>query len=72
MSSIFNILSELAAEPSTNAKVKILEREKNNVLLKNVFKAAYDKTVTYGIKQIPEYRIGSPTPGDWSLESTMK
>ena len=72
MSNIFNILNELAAEPSTNAKVKILEREKNNVLLENVFKAAYDKTVTYGIKQIPEYRIGSPTPGDWSLESAMK
>lgn len=53
--SILAILNELAAEPSKNAKIAILTREKDNELLKAVFKAAYDPTVTYGIKKIPVY-----------------
>ncbi|NCP89833.1 MAG: hypothetical protein GW827_06195 [Flavobacteriales bacterium] len=53
--SILDILNELTSTPSTNDKVKILEREKDNKVLKRVFQAAYDKTLTYGIKKIPEY-----------------
>jgi len=56
--SILDILNELADEPSTNAKVKTLEREKNNELLKRVFQAAYNKTITYGIKKIPDIQVG--------------
>jgi len=52
---ILAILNELANEPSTNAKVAILQREKNNELLKRVFQAAYNPMITYGIKQIPSY-----------------
>lgn len=68
---ILSILNELAEEPSINAKVKILAREKNNELLKRVFKAAYDTTITYGIKQIPEYCFTTPTNADWPLEVAL-
>jgi len=53
--SILDILNELANEPSTNNKVAILQREKDNELLKRVFQAAYNPMITYGIKQIPGY-----------------
>jgi ATP-dependent DNA ligase len=52
---ILSIIEELANEPSTNAKVSILQREKDNKLLKRVFQLAYNPMVTYGIKQIPHY-----------------
>lgn len=54
--SILAILNELANEPSINAKVAILQREKGNTTLKAVFEAAYNPMVTYGIKQIPVYK----------------
>lgn len=50
---ILAILNELAADRSTKAKLAILQREKNNTLLRDVFKAAYDPTVNYYIKKIP-------------------
>ena len=53
---ILDILNELEATSSINAKVAILEREKNNDLLKRVFQATYNPMITYGIKQIPEYK----------------
>lgn len=56
---ILMILQELANTASTNAKVAILQREKDNELLKRVFQAAYNPMITYGIKQIPEYSIGT-------------
>src|ERR1035437_6723844 len=52
---ILSILNELANEPSTNAKVEILKREKDNALLKKVFQSAYNPMLTYGIKKIPAY-----------------
>lgn len=56
MLNILAILTELANEPSINNKVKILEREKDNELLKRAFIAAYNPMITYGIKQIPTYK----------------
>lgn len=52
---ILSILNELEAESSTNEKVRIIEREKNNELLKRVFYAAYNPMIVYGIKKIPVY-----------------
>jgi DNA ligase-1 len=52
---ILSILNEIAANPSKNAKIAILQRESNNELLKQVFKAAYDPTINYYIKKIPNY-----------------
>lgn len=55
MTSILSILDELAADNSRLAKEKILLREKNNVLLQRVIKAALDPYINYWIKKIPEY-----------------
>jgi DNA ligase-1 len=52
---ILAILNELAANSSTKTKQAILQREVGNDTLKAVFKAAYDITIKYGIKKIPEY-----------------
>jgi hypothetical protein len=70
MKTILSILNELAATSSTNEKVEILKREKDNVVLKSVFKAAYDSSITYGIKQIPEYkplRLGTVETLSWGI-----
>lgn len=53
--SVLQILNELAATASSNEKVDILTREKDNELLKQVFQAAYNPFITYGIKAIPKY-----------------
>lgn len=53
--SILDILNEIAATASINAKVAILEREKNNDILRHVFAAAYNPMITYNIRKIPEY-----------------
>ena len=53
--SILDILNELAATSSTNAKVEILKREKDNTDLKEVFQAAYNPMVSYYINKIPQY-----------------
>jgi ATP-dependent DNA ligase len=62
--SILDILNELDNTASTNAKVAIIDREKNNALLKKVFAAAYNPLITYYIKQIPEYKQSSTERND--------
>ena len=54
--SILDILNELAADPSGNAKKAILQREKKNELLMQVFKAAYNPYVNYWQTKIPSYK----------------
>ncbi|ARB05993.1 hypothetical protein fHeYen901_220 [Yersinia phage fHe-Yen9-01] len=54
MTRIIDILDELARTESTNGKKAILEREKDNELLKRVFRMAYSKRLNYGIKKWPE------------------
>jgi hypothetical protein len=51
---IIDILNELAATDSINEKKAIMEREKDNALLKRVFIMAYSKRFNYGIKKWPE------------------
>lgn len=48
---IIDILNELAATDSINEKKAIMEREKDNALLKRVFIMAYSKRFNYGIKK---------------------
>lgn len=54
---ILSILNELSATSSKLEKEAILEREKNNKLLKNVFLATYNPFINYWIKQIPTYEL---------------
>jgi hypothetical protein len=52
---IYDIIQELKDEPSKNAKIEILKREKNNELLKRVIVATYNPYTQYYIKKIPAY-----------------
>ena len=51
-----SILTELAQNPSIKVKEAIINREKNNTVLREVFAAAYDPTISYYIKKIPAYK----------------
>jgi len=53
--SIKEILDEITAESSTNNKMKILKKYKDNELLRQVLYMAYSKRVKFYIKQIPGY-----------------
>ena len=59
---IKQIFDEIAAESSTNKKVEILTKYKDNELLKNVLYLANSKRVKFYIKQIPEY---TPQPDEF-------
>jgi ATP-dependent DNA ligase len=61
--SILDILNEIAATPSTNAKEAIIRREKDKTTLRAVFAAAYDPTISYYIRKIPTYTPDSDGEG---------
>lgn len=52
---IHQIISQLAATRSRNEKEEILEKNKDNALLRDFFKAALDPFNTYYIRKIPEF-----------------
>ena len=52
---MLNILDALASDNSRNAKIAILEANKNNTLLRDFFKLSLDPMITFGIKKIPEF-----------------
>lgn len=54
---ILQILDEIAATSSTKEKEAILRREKDNLLLRAVFSATYNRLISYHIKKIPGYVI---------------
>lgn len=54
---IKEIFDEIAAESSTNQKMIILTKYKDNELLKRVLYLANSKRIKFYIKQIPEYPI---------------
>jgi DNA ligase-1 len=54
---IKQIFDEIAAESSTNAKIEILKKYKDNELLKRVLYLANSKRVKFFIKQLPEYNF---------------
>ena len=54
-----SVITKLRATDSTNDKIDIL-RQHNNTDIKTAFYLAYDKTVTFGLKKIPEYTTIGP------------
>ena len=52
---IKDIFDEIRIESSTNTKMKILEKHKDNLLLKSVLYLAESKRIKFYIKQIPTY-----------------
>jgi DNA ligase-1 len=65
---IKEIFDEIAAESSTNQKMEILKKYKDNELLKRVLYLANSKRVKFFIKQIPAYTHN--TIG-WTLEEAL-
>tara|TARA_R110002153_G_scaffold58217_1_gene159652 strand:+ start:3087 stop:4430 length:1344 start_codon:yes stop_codon:yes gene_type:complete len=54
MSTVYEILKELEATPSSNEKLAIMERYKNSSTLKRCFELAYSPTINFFIKKIPD------------------
>lgn len=63
---IKSILDEIAAESSTNAKIEILQKHKDNTLLKRVMYLAKSKRIKFYIKQIPDYSHLIATDQEWT------
>lgn len=54
--SVYEILSLLANTSKTNAKIQILQENKDNAELKKAFERALNPTINYYIKKIPKYQ----------------
>ena len=52
---IFDIIKQLEAEPSKNAKIDILKKNVDNHVLRQFFLMALNPHMKFGIRQIPEY-----------------
>ena len=66
---IKEILDTIANESGDNAKIAILSKYKDNVLLEEVLYNALSKRVKFYLKQIPEYtRNGKDLNMEWALE----
>ena len=71
MTEIYDILEELAADNSRIAKEKILTREKDNAILKEVFVQTLNPRINFYIKKIPGYQIcadSMPASIGWALQ----
>lgn len=54
-----SILNEISAESSTNQKMSILSKYKDDELLRRILYLAESKRIKFYIKQIPDYQINS-------------
>lgn len=52
---IYQIIEEIKADPSKNAKIAILKKHEDNELLQRVIVACYSPYVQYYIRKIPDY-----------------
>ena len=70
---IKEILDEISSEPGDNNKLLILERHKDNDLLKEVLYKCRSKRVKFYIKQIPEFTNNGKNLGlEWALSQLEK
>lgn len=71
---IKEIFDEIAAESSTNAKIEILKKYKDNETLKQVLYLANSKRIKFYIKQIPDYKFKGFGPNflAWGLTELEK
>ncbi len=58
---IYQIIEEIKADPSKNAKIAILKKHESNELLKRVIVACYSPYVQYYIRKIPDYTTDGNT-----------
>ena len=70
MTLIKSIITEIANEGGSNAKMDILKSYQDTPLLKEVIYQAKSKRVKFYLKQIPEYTSnGKAMPLEWALEA---
>lgn len=60
--SVNAILEQVANEPGKNAKIAILTANKSNAALMEAVRLAYEPTINFYIKQIPDYTAGMCSP----------
>ena len=68
---INDILIELASEPSSNAKINILEKHKDNEILQSVLKYTYSPFINYWVKDYAESKPEKPAPGNYTLSDAL-
>lgn len=68
---ILSILEELKNEPKTNEKIAILEKYKNDPVLKKVLKYSTDQMYQSGIKQIPSIDTSFSTESSRTLDEAL-
>ena len=72
---ILDIIKEIKADSSKNAKIAILKEHKDNELLKKALVACYDPNVQYYIRKIPDYapgRTGGTLPLGDAIDSLSR
>src|SRR6056300_1349090 len=64
---MLNIINDLANEPGRNAKIDILEKNRDNELLKKVIGLALDPMKQFYIRKIPSYTRDQDTSLDLNM-----
>lgn len=71
---ILEILNQLAATTAVNTKRDILEKNRGNELLREVFRITYTKQIMFYVKQFPtEFDVyrGLPEPLSWAISELL-
>lgn len=69
--SILDILNEVASDNSRTHKEEVLRQNKDNQVLSNVFRLAYDRQIMYFTRQIPDERNWASRPGGLTLAEAL-
>lgn len=72
MIEIYNILEELRQDNSSNYKIKVLEKYKDNEDLKKFFKYTYDNKINYWITKLPNSELSRHYVKDIDSDSFYK
>lgn len=65
---ILDILNEIARTGSTNAKLELLKAQKENEMLKRIYRLTYHPQIQFGIKKVPDFETDL---GTYQLEEAL-
>ena len=72
---VFELIEQVAAIPGKNDKIQLLKANADSDLLRRVLKMAYDPTISYGIKAVPdrtEAGTGEFSDGTWRILARLR
>lgn len=69
---ILQILESIEAQSARNAKIALIEQNKNNQLFLDVLQAALNPYTNYHIRKIPDYATKGGKTLDWALAELKK